>query len=231
VARLKLIESVAALIVLASGGLTAPRAQAAIIPLFNTGVDAAGVPLLGGAADPHWTIVAGDGVTTPFPAQVLTNPVGIYAVSPVSRWVWAEADGQTGLRRNFTFRLTFDLSGLDPETAEITGRWGVDNIGEIFLNGSNVGIGSGELVLPTVTAANFNTFHAFTLDDGFVSGINMLDFVVRDTAQPAGLNVTDLAGTASAAPTTAVPEPASFVLFAVGGTMLAGWASRRRRTR
>ena len=48
-------------------------ADAADISLFNTGVDANGSKLSGGAIDPHWKLVAGPGVTAPADAVVVTN--------------------------------------------------------------------------------------------------------------------------------------------------------------
>lgn len=204
--------------------LASSPADAAMILLHNTGVNSAGVPLPLGSDDPHWTVVAeNDVIITPFPAKVLSDQTGSYADSLVSWWIWAEADGRTGSRNIFTFRLTFDLTGLDPGSATITGKWGVDNIGEIFLNGSNTGIGSGTLSLPTALTSNFRQFHSFTLDNGFVAGINTLDIRVRDTGDPAALHVTDLSGTADAV--SAVPAPTGAVLVLTG---LAFWVPFRK---
>lgn len=202
----------------------AQPAEAGSIPLFNTGVDAGGVPLAGGSDDPHWSIIAGPGITNPVPAVVLTSQ--FYVQSPDSVWVWRNASGQAGLDP-FTFRLTFDLTGFDPTTAVITGSWGVDNTGEILLNGqSGASIGTGELSLPDVTGNNFYYFHDFTLNSGFVAGINTLDFVVDDAGSVGGLSVTNLVG---AAASTAAPEPTSLVMLGVGAIGLMGYIRRCRK--
>jgi hypothetical protein len=163
-------------------------------PLFNTGVDANGAPLAGASADPHWTVGGSNAVVllnqSPSDGGFALN----YAQSPQSRWIWLNAQGDAGGLVPVTFRLTFDLSGFDSDTAEITGSWAVDNVGEIKLNGVTTGHS-----LPTPVLGNFRSFHAFTIDTGFVAGINTLDFVVRNTADngptgPAGLNITNLVG-------------------------------------
>ena len=106
------------------------------IPIFNTGVDASGAPLSGGSADPHWSVVAGPDITSPTPGEVLTNPSGLYASSADSQWIWVNADGSGSTASPYTFRLTFDLTGLNASTATISGAWGVNNEGVIQLNGA-----------------------------------------------------------------------------------------------
>lgn len=194
-------------------------AKADLITLFNTGVDAGGNPLSGGSADPHWSIVAGPGITSPVSAVVVNNS-SFYAQSPNSSWIWRDAN--SGGVGPFTFRLEFDLTGLDASTATISGSWGVDNVGDIFVNGT-AAIGTGALSLTGFTVDNFNHFHGFTITGGFVAGINTLDFVALGDGFDA-LNVSNLAGTANSS--SAVAEPASLTMTAIG---LAGLARFRRR--
>jgi hypothetical protein len=52
-------ETIGLLIVVVFG--VAQPAAAAVIPLFNTGVDATGTPLAVGTLDSHWTIISGPG--------------------------------------------------------------------------------------------------------------------------------------------------------------------------
>ena len=80
-------------------------AQAATVPLFSTGVDAAGQKLAGGSTDPHWTIVDGPKIKRPKPAVVMGTSVDYgYAQTDTAEWIWATADGIAGLRP-YTFEV------------------------------------------------------------------------------------------------------------------------------
>src|SRR5262249_32130872 len=120
----------------------------------------------------------------------------------------------------YTYRLTFDLTGLDPSTAVLTGRWATDNTGQIFLNGKDTGL---------VNTLEFVAFTPFTLDKGFIPGINTLDFLVDNQSSfftnPTGLRV-EISGTASSTG-PAVPEPAAVFLFSLGMPVLLGLCWRR----
>jgi hypothetical protein len=214
--------------------MLASAAQArAGFTLFNTGVALDGDPLSVGAIDPHWSIVAGPGITTPVPAIVVNDQhLGAYFQDAHSQWIWVDASGfGGGSNTTYTFRLTFDLTGFDLATAKITGDWGVDNNGQILLNGSIPAIpkGDGQAILKGSPTENFGQFHHFSITGGFVSGLNTLDFVVTNTDGPGALNVTNLVGTADAATPSAVPEPASMTIFASGALCLLGYAWGRRR--
>jgi hypothetical protein len=215
--------------VLVSMLIPSVHVKASVVTLFNTGVDASGNPLAGGSLDPHWTIISGPGITSPTPAVVLSNQeVGTYAQSSDSRWVWANASGVAGINAPYTFRLSFDLTGLNPNTATISGSWGVDNDGSILLNGSTP-TGSGALTLDGgAVSGNFNSFHNFQITGGFVSGINTLDFSATDLGVIGGLNVNHLVGTAS---TSAVPEPSSMVMLATAAITVAACSWRRGKRR
>jgi VPDSG-CTERM motif len=200
------------------------QVRADTISLFNTGVDSGGTPLPGGSIDPHWSIVAGPSTGAAF---VLNNPlVGIYAQSSVSSWIWVNANGFGDVNgANYTFRLTFDLTGFNPASASLSGSWGVDNNGSIMLNGS-AAIGTGALSLTGGNTGNFNIFHDFSITGGFVAGINTLDFVAENDGGPGGLNVTNLMGTATA---TGTPDAGSTLPLL--GFALAGLGILRRKLR
>jgi PEP-CTERM motif len=222
---LRSTELLVALALLSCPLLVGSQAKAGSIALFNTGVDVTGAPLPGGSPDPHWSIVAGPGITGPTAPFVVDNQSvgGYYAQSSDSRWIGVNADGSDETAVSYTFRVTFDLTGFDPTTAVISGSWGVDNNGSIELNAAPA-IGTGELTLGGGVVANFDIFHDFTITGGFVAGINTLDILAEDDANPGALNVTNLVIS-----TSAVPEPASLILIGSGIVGAAGYRYRRGR--
>lgn len=173
---------------------------APIAGLFNTGQSTTGT------ADNYWTVVAPPGA-----AQVVTLSLIPNTWLPntgSSSWVWVNADGQpigTDLSPVvYTFRYSFNLdSALDPSTVLITGRWATDNTGtQLRVNGNNT----------NQTSPGFSAWTGFTLNSGFVAGLNTIDFVVSDHGYLAGFRAEWL----SASATATVPEPASLALTGAG---------------
>lgn len=207
----------------------AVSASAATIPgLFNTGVLSDGTVAPAGAVDLHYVLIASADPNFPGPSAIVANPIpaGLWlANSTTSRWIGPTVNQgyPTGAAAHpigdYTYRLTFDLTGLDPATASITGNWAADNSGQfIRLNGANT---------PGNAVPVFTSLQAFTVSSGFVTGINTLDFVVKNTSgggsNPTGLRVSDIAGTANA---TVVPAPAAFWLLGTGLLWIFGSRTR-----
>jgi len=178
-------------------------APATTIGLFNTGVDAAGSPLPNGTiGDPHYSLIS-------VPAGGTTE-IGVR--TSVSGWpfpFWLGDDSfSTWIVPNknvenasFTYRTTFDLTGLNPATAVITGQWATDDRGlSVLLNGADT---------LTPVWMRLDAFGGFTISSGFVSGLNTLDFVVLNGGGPTGLRV-EMTGTAAP-----VPEPTTFLAGAL----------------
>lgn len=188
------------------------HASATSIALFNTGVDASGIPVPNGASDPHYTLV---GTYAGTRTQVLESgyPIGPWiGANSVSAWVGPVGDSELdGNVDTYDYQTTFSLGALYPATASIIGQWAADNEGiDILING----VSTGNFV------NGFDKFSAFSIRSGFVAGTNTIDFLVHNDGGPTGLRV-EMTGVA------AVPEPATWAMMLVGMGMI-GFAARRR---
>jgi hypothetical protein len=195
--RILLASTVLALTLLGAAG-----AQAATITgLFNTGVDGTGTPLAEGATDTHYLV---NGTGSPV---VYDHPS--YVLTPDARFIAVSAGGAYTLNPN-TFSLTFDLTGFNVATAQLSGNFESDNYASVFLNGTLI---AQDLQFTTVT--NFQSLTPFSASSAaFVAGLNTLSFVVTDTGPPSAFLVSGLSGTADLA--GGVPEPASWALMLIG---------------
>ncbi len=170
---------------LAMMGMAGTASAVPILGLFTTGVDDTNALLAGGATDTHYAILE-----TSTNAVVITVPNGSWVPpNTTSQWVWQTSAGTpTGTAANhlvLTFETTFDLTGLDPSTASISGTWATDNTGlDILINGVSTG----------QTSSGFTSFSMFNISSGFVGGVNTLRFVVDDFGLRAGFRVGSIAG-------------------------------------
>jgi hypothetical protein len=141
---------------------------------------------------------------------------------------------------SYTYQTTFDLTGFDPNSAQISGFLAADNAVLVYLNsappaGSNSSRASAASadVLMSVYAKGGYSFtpgsfanQSFSITGGFQPGLNTLTFVVfnevQDSGNPTGLRVA-VSGTADLLPT---PEPTTAAVFAG----LLGAAAYIRRT-
>lgn len=212
------------------GASHSPVDAAQIPGIFNTGVDDFNnvLPNSPTAIDPHYAIIVNpdgggpgahveDETVFPIAGPWLNN-------TPTSKWIaprfnTQSAFGAAGAAGDYVYRLTFDLTGLDPSTAVLTGDWATDNAGlDILLNGVPTG---------NANATQFGSFTAFSIPAGspFVAGVNTLDFQLNNSAVGyTGLHVQFTTATAD----VLVPEPATAALGLLGLGALGAGLRRRR---
>jgi hypothetical protein len=159
--------------------------------LFNTGVLDNGSLAPEAATDLHYTLIS-----TSFPTYSTSVIVmeemyvhgGAYiANGPDSKWL-RPAPREYYDAGEWVYRTTFDLTGLLPMTAKITGQCAADDGLRILINGS-----------PVPYFTNWYAFLTpFTITNGFVAGTNTLDFVVTNIAgsSATAFRVDKLRGTA-----------------------------------
>jgi len=210
---MKAFRKVVLLVMVSLCGLWAAQAEAASIPgLFGTGVDNSNALLPYGSLDPQYTLTAAPGFTVPR-GTVVYNPstytfYNWVANTANSQWIGLQSSADYFSPGLYKYDISFDLTGLIPASAVITGEFAADNNAVIYLNGTNTGIAT-----PTL---GFSAFTPFTISSGFVSGVNTLEFQVTNLADvapfggPTGLQV-QLSGTANA-----VPEPLSLLFLGAG---------------
>lgn len=159
--------------------------------LFNTGVGANGLIAASGTVDPHWQLVQSADPSFPGPAAMVVNdtgfPIGSWITNgPNSKWIAPQANESVGDPGGiYKYRINFDLTGLDPSSAVISGVWTSDNTGpQVLLNGVATG---------ATSDGNFGALtNTFTFNNGFLAGMNTLDFVVTNFGpgtNPTGVRV------------------------------------------
>lgn len=211
--------------------ITAIPARSKPIPgLYNTGVANDHRSLSEDQTDPHYVwLPNGPSIFPSFPAYATTTAGGF----PVPPWLpdsvastWISGGTDTIMRggTSFVAQTRFDLTGFNPATARIRGRWAADNRGTtIVLNGA---------VVSTPPAPSFDLWTDFTISSGFVAGINTLQFYIfneLDLTQPQGQNPAglrvELGGTAEFDCGAAVPAPA-LLIARTGANVEARWQGR-----
>lgn len=229
-------------------------ASAAPIPVFGTGLDASGSLLAPGSSDPHYvltlnalgpstsTFVAGGASSVESGTQAVPTgwpfTPGAWAIDALAQWIGPTTDvvgiQGTVVDTFYTYQTTFDLSGFDPSTVQLTGHWTADNyLTMVSLNGapvySAVGCGS-----PGNFA--FSSLTPFTISSGFQPGLNTLTFNVTNSTcfnmpprtNPTGLLV-DISGTGVPGGGS-IPEPGTLLFLVTGLSVTTGVYWRRRRT-
>lgn len=204
------------------------------ITVHNTGVDASDVLQPLGAITSYWTLSSEPGTAT---ETLGSNPFRYYNISyfgddAVSGWVSPTPFGNAGVGGFYTYQMSFDLSGFDATTALITGVFGADNDGAILLNGN---------VVASTVYADFIRPTAFTMNTGFLSGLNTISVRMDNGGDPSAFRVKFSTATADLIESpklfsevvTPVPEPGSGILMTAGlaGILFLGNRIRPSRPR
>jgi hypothetical protein len=188
-----------------------------ITGLFNTGVDNSGNVLGNDQIDNHYSLVTNPAYTIAAVGNAIAvnSSFGYPLTSPwvgdnsTSEWLIPQTNTQgAGF---FDYHTTFNLIGSNPNSAQIIGQWSTDNPGiDILLNGQSLNIQNNN---------QFTSWTPFTINKDFVSGVNTLDFIVRNDGGPTGLRVEM---------SSAVPEAGEWAMMLLGLPLL-GWVVRRKQ--
>ncbi|MDR2260248.1 MAG: PEP-CTERM sorting domain-containing protein [Azoarcus sp.] len=176
-------------------------------------------PTIHSTADPsHWQVeINNSGVSTTAVSVAEQPTVWATNVEWISNIPSAtNNDNPT----SFHFYQTFDLTGYDPTTAQLSFEVAWDNLFNGFsLNG-------GQLTNPLSNTNPPFGFVPFSVSSGFVDGLNTIHFYVEGDGVTDGLAFNVLSFTATALP---IPEPGIGALL-LGGIGIMGMIARRRRT-
>ncbi len=153
--------------------------------LYNTGVDDNNNELQAGYSDLHYTM------TGPIlGVEILDNPNPTYWVKAPDGSAWIAPNSETvHPAGSYNYTITFDLTEFNTENIVINGDLATDNNCSVFLNGMDTGITTG--------FGDFDHLTSFTIETGFIQGINTLEFQITNgepggTDNPMGLLVANL---------------------------------------
>ncbi len=212
----------------ASDEVTSAVAKLDVLPfvtdviLYGTGVDDTGTPLFDYDSDPHYRIIVNpdsdfdpENSETAYAVDETVHPIGDGAWlsnSGSSRWIGPRPDVLGAAGGDYTYRLTFSVSGRDVTNMMLRGLWSTDNEArDIRINGISMGL---------TNAGQFNAFVPFSVSQGFINGTNTIDFVVNNASVgPTGLRVEEMT---LFAPAGAAPGAPRIVGPPQGRTAIAG---------
>ncbi len=167
-------------------------ALAAAITVHNTGVDSSDVLVAPGAQASFWALSAepAGAVEAIGSLPFRYFNVAYFADTATAAWVSPQASGNAGQVGIYTYDLVINLTGLDPASASIVGNFGTDNDGAISLNAN--------APVATTGAAAFGAPTPFTINSGFVAGLNTIHLQVNNQGDPTTFFVSFTSATANA---------------------------------
>ena len=151
--------------------------------LFNTGQDVNLAILPGDSNDLHYGLLESPDVNNLGPkAKVWSDagPVPVFVWNgPLSSWISSAANNSL-VAGKYVYRTQFLVDSADPCAAMLEGTWMLNTRGDdILLNGQSTGI-------TNTSELPYKVAEGFTIDKGFVPGLNTLDFVVTNTGDVSG---------------------------------------------
>lgn len=184
----------------------AGAASAATVHVAQTGIDANNDGI-----DDNYTLNGG--------AAHLVNPVGWgwEANNANSAWIGHAANPKSG-NATRAYSISFDLTGFDVSKAVLSGRFWVDDVLDaVQVNGTTTAL---------TNKGHWTFSNVFSGIGGFVSGMNTLTFLTRDTGgNVAGFRVGEL----SVDQVAPVPLPAALPMTLAGLGALGLFRRSRRR--
>jgi hypothetical protein len=159
---------------------------AAFSELYDTGISTNGIidtVNLPGNPDPHYTMVDSADASYPGPNALVynmfANPIASYGGNfsnpdSASAWIGEQANFYASLFGNYVYRTKFLLDSVDTtQPASITGIvWVNQYCSDILINGVSTGNSN-----PASYSASGKYAAPFVISNGFVPGVNTLDFV------------------------------------------------------
>ena len=192
------------------------------LPIYNTGVDNAGVPLADNAIDPHWKLAGTGAAAGVGPDALVARGSGGFPIGPWlgdgvdvgSAWIVPTVDtngpGADDAIYEYSTSFTTPMAGK----VTIAGRQSVDNeVTGVLLDG----------VAGTFTSVGFSDWGPFSVTADVTGTQHELKLLVRNLAPPGPTGLRVSIGSVDYVP---VPEPSSVVLLVSG---LAGAVFCRRR--
>lgn len=146
--------------------------------VHNTGVDGSDDLVAAGQAAAFWTLSAKPAASgLALGSSPFRYYVGAYFADTASAaWVSPASNGIAGAAGNYVYDLEVDLTGFNPDTVSVSGFFGTDNDGEIWVND--------EAPVATTGFGAFGAHTAFTIDSGWVAGSNTIHVRVNNGGDP-----------------------------------------------
>lgn len=159
----------------ATSGVAQVTVGAIFSGLYRTGFDDNNAPVADGLADPHYALLLSASPDALGPIAIVPpmTDTAYNANDPGSKWIdpFAAVGGVQGV---YTYRTTFLLDSASPRGATLSASILAAGPTTIRLNDQPTGIAN----LAPAFPGPFRNLFSFTITNGFVAGLNSLDFEV-----------------------------------------------------